>query len=232
MGVVWHRLTTSISYKFLCIFGNVRTTKKLSVQLDDKFIERLLVWACQFDEVVWMDSNDCKREYSSYKAILAVDAFTSIKTDHYDAFDRLNEYQSLTKDWLFGYLSYDLKNDLEPLSSENIDELDFPALYFFQPKRLFLFSEDSVEIRYVPMVADEVDLDWNAIQNMEIKAETSDQPPIRISLRTSKDRYFEKVSEMLSHIHRGDIYEANFCQEFYAREVKLDPVKTYQSLNT
>jgi para-aminobenzoate synthetase component 1 len=36
---------------------------------------------------------------------------------------------------------------------------------------------------------------------------------------------------MLSHIQRGDIYEANFCQEFYAI-AKLNPLKTYFSLNS
>ena len=35
---------------------------------------------------------------------------------------------------------------------------------------------------------------------------------------------------MLSHIHRGDIYEANFCQEFYA-QAKLNSLETYLKLN-
>jgi para-aminobenzoate synthetase component 1 len=34
----------------------------------------------------------------------------------------------------------------------------------------------------------------------------------------------------LSHIHRGDIYEANFCQEFYA-QAKLNSLETYFKLN-
>ena len=46
-----------------------------------------------------------------------------------------------------------------------------------------------------------------------------------------KDRYFEKVRTLLSHIERGDIYEANFCQEFYAEEVSLNPLPTFWHLN-
>src|SRR5690606_11612821 len=34
------------------------------------------------------------------------------------------------------------------------------------------------------------------------------------------------------HIHRGDVYEANFCQEFYALNAVIDPVQTYNKLNS
>ena len=37
---------------------------------------------------------------------------------------------------------------------------------------------------------------------------------------------------MLAHIHRGDIYEANFCQEFYADDTILNPLETYNHLNS
>jgi para-aminobenzoate synthetase component 1 len=61
---------------------------------------------------------------SSYSCVLAVDAFTSLKTDFYNAFEDVAQYQQTTKDW-FCYLSYDLKNDLEPLHSNNFDGLHF-----------------------------------------------------------------------------------------------------------
>lgn len=78
--------------------------------------------------------------------ILAVDAFTSSKSDYHNAFQDLHEYQSQTKDWLFGYLTYDLKNDIEKLSSNNFDGLSFPHLFFFQPKKLFLLKDTTLEI--------------------------------------------------------------------------------------
>ena len=36
---------------------------------------------------------------------------------------------------------------------------------------------------------------------------------------------------MLTHIHRGDIYEANFCMEFYAETTEINPLEVYQKLN-
>ncbi|MNT62219.1 hypothetical protein D3C72_1999150 [compost metagenome] len=95
------------------------------------FKEQLLSWAQQFREVIFLDSNSYPQQYSSFDCILAVDAFTSLKTDYYNAFEELKQYQQNTKDWLFGYLSYDLKNDIEKLQSNNFDGLYFPDLFFF-----------------------------------------------------------------------------------------------------
>ena len=36
---------------------------------------------------------------------------------------------------------------------------------------------------------------------------------------------------MLQHIQRGDIYEVNYCQEFVAEGVEVDPMALYLSLN-
>jgi para-aminobenzoate synthetase component 1 len=55
--------------------------------------------------------------------------------------------------------------------------------------------------------------------------------PLNIKLRIQKDEYFNKVNNILQHIHRGDIYEANFCQEFYAENSIINPIETYNKLN-
>jgi para-aminobenzoate synthetase component 1 len=54
--------------------------------------------------------------------------------------------------------------------------------------------------------------------------------PITINQRISKENYLLKVSKMLEHIQRGDIYEANFCMEFFAHTNQLDPIEVFQKL--
>ena len=193
-----------------------------------------MLWSQQFDDVVWLDSNHHKDQYSNYDAVLAVDAFTAIRTDYFEAFERLKEYQTVTKDWIFGYLTYDLKNTTEQLKSDNFDGLEFPELYFFQPKKLFLIKDNDVEIQYLKMVDDEIEDDLLKIQNeIDCHPERSRKISnnIKIKLRIHKDDYFEKVTKMLAHIHRGDIYEANFCQEFYAEDSEINPLETFKKLN-
>lgn len=209
-----------------------RTVKKYTASLTEDLKTRILLWAQQYDEITWLDSNNYEQGHSSYQAMLAVDAFTSIKTDHHNAFEKLEEYQSLSNDWLFGYLTYDLKNDVELLKSRNFDGLNFADLYFFQPKKVFLFSENEVELQYLNIVDGELESDWPDIMNTEIPVEDSIvEHPIKIRLRTSKDNYFQQVDEMLRHIERGDIYEVNFCQEFFSENATIDPLKTFQHLN-
>lgn len=192
--------------------------------------KQLLLWSQQFREVTFMDSNQYQQEYSNYDWILAVDAFTSIKTDYFNAFEDLKQYQQSIQDWIFGYLSYDLKNDTEALTSNNYDGLGFPELFFYQPKKLFLAKGNEIEIRYLNFCDDEFEIDWQEIQSINTAFENL-TPKVAIQQRISAKSYLEKVSKMLEHIHHGNLYEANFCMEFYAEEAQIDPLETFLKLN-
>ena len=213
----------------------MRTTTEFLLKDPKAFKQKLFQWSAQFYEIAWLDSNNYPQTSSNYEALLAVEAFTALKTDYHGAFEQLKEYQETTKDWIFGYLSYDLKNDLENLSSKNTDGLKFPDLYFFQPQKLILVGKDKVEFRYLRMVDDEITSDFEEILQQELDAispsseEKNEVTPIKA--RISKEEYLKKVSEMLEHIHRGDIYEANFCQEFFAENRTINPAKVFQNLN-
>lgn len=209
-----------------------RITRKYSISLTETLKQKLLYWAQQYAEVIWLDSNGHVQNHGSYHALLAVDAFTAIKTDTQDAFDNLEEYQTITQDWIFGYFSYDLKNDVENLQSDNFDGLHFPDLYFFQPKKVFLFTEDTVELHYLNLVDDELESDWEEILQQSLEDVGLDEETVKVRLRTSKDSYFAKVNSMMQHIDRGDIYEANFCQEFFSENTTIAPVRSFQQLNT
>jgi para-aminobenzoate synthetase component 1 len=210
----------------------LRTKYIHKVDNAELFKQQLLVWSQQFDEVVWLDSNNYQQTYSSFDAILAVDAVSSIRTDYHHAFTSLKNYQSQCSDWIFGYLSYDLKNDVESLESTNFDGLDFPDLYFFQPKKVFLFHGNDIVVLYLDQFQKDIKTDLKAINNTFRKEVFHEEDSIKIKLRIHKDEYFEKVNKILEHIHRGDIYEANFCQEFYAEDTSMNPLETYFKLNT
>ena len=207
----------------------MRTSIHKEISKTKLFKSQLLTWAQQFREVVFLDSNDYPQKYSNYDCILAVDAFTSITTDYYNAFEDLKQYHQTSKDWIFGYLTYDLKNDTEELNSLNYDGLQFPDLFFFQPKKLFLLNNNQLEIQYLNMCDDEVEEDFDSILKTTI-SNSEILNPIEIKQRISKDLYQEKVAKMLEYINKGDIYEANFCMEFYA-ETDINPLDKYFLLN-
>ena len=195
-----------------------------------QFRQQLICWGQQFREITFLDSNSFSNEYSSFDCVLAIDAFTSIKTDYHNAFEDLKQYQQTTKDWLFGYLSYDLKNDIEHLQSQNQDGLDFPDLFFFQPKKLFLLKGNQLEIQYLNMCEDEVEDDFNNIVKSQNTKDESQQT-INIEQRISKESYINKVSKLRRYIHHGDLFEANFCMEFFAENAKINPLEKFLKLN-
>lgn len=190
-----------------------------------------LYWAQQYEEIVWLDGNDYPLKEKSFRALLAVDAFTALKTDAQQGFDKLNKFQVATKDWIFGYLSYDLKNDVENLNSDNHDGLYFPDLYFFQPKKVFLFFEEYVEVQYLDLVAHEMEKDWEIINKVIFEDKNQAGNNVAIRSRTSKEQYLQKANEVLEHIKKGNIYEVNLCQEFYSDNATIDPLQTFLQLN-
>lgn len=214
-----------------------RIIKTFSVENVDAFKKQILLWAQQFETVLWLDSNNYKQQYSSFDCGLAVEEFTSIKTDYLNAFEKLKEYQTITKDYIFGYISYDVKNDVEELSSNNLDGLGFADLFFFQPKKLFFIKGNTIEFQYLKMVEDEIESDFEEISNLPFRAQSrnlknkTSNSDIKIKLRIHKDEYYAKVNKIIEHIKRGDIYEANFCQEFYAENSTLNPAQVYEDLN-
>lgn len=214
----------------------MRTSKVFTLKNIDTFKIQILNWAQQFEKFVWLDSNnpnenDSPYNLSEFDAVLAVDMESGIQCDCENSFEVLKEYQLKTNDYIFGYLSYDLKNDIENLSSSNHDGLHFPDLFFFQPKKIFFIKGNQVEVKYLTTIANEIDAELKSIKNI-IPTLSVEPNEVKIKLRIHKNEYYHKINKVLEHIHRGDIYEVSFCQEFYAENSIINPLDTYANLNT
>jgi len=48
--------------------------------------------------------------------------------------------------------------------------------------------------------------------------------------RINKEKYIETVNKLLGHIKQGDIYEINFCMEFFAEHIEINPYKVFNRL--
>jgi len=208
-----------------------RTSRTFSIEPIAHLNKKLLRWAQQYDTAIWLDSNKDEQTYTNFDSILAIDEFTSLQTDVEHAFEKLKEYQSITQDYLFGYLSYDVKNDAEKLTSTNIDELGFAELFFFQPQKILFIKDNQIEFQYLTIVEDEIDTDFKVICDLVLKPQSTIISEREIKSRISKKDYHQKVDKILEHIHKGNIYEANFCQEFYAENTRINPLYIFEDLN-
>ncbi len=189
------------------------------------FKQKALQWASTFDAVCYLDSNNFPDRYSKFDALIAIEVKSSLIANAENAFEQLADFRTENPGWITGFFGYDLKNEVENLTSSNADELEFPDLYFFAPKHLIILKENQVEI-----ISEDEQFVLNAIQNYPTH-QTIESSSINIQSRFSKTEYLDAANKIKEHISRGDIYVTNFCQEFFAENAAIDPLEVFSKLN-
>ncbi len=191
------------------------------------FKQQALQWANRFHVVCLLDSNQYPHKTSRSKEwMLAIDAVDEI-TSSEDSFQQLKAFHEQAGSTIFGFLSYDLKNQTEQLESKNRDDLKFPELFFFKPRYIFEITENKLTVnRNYPETFELIEV---------IRRETLDfkQKTLATTLRTrtSKEVYLKNIEEIRVQIEAGDFYELNYCNEFYAEGAAIQPVQTFLELN-
>ncbi|MGZ4054702.1 MAG: anthranilate synthase component I family protein [Bacteroidia bacterium] len=193
----------------------------------------------RFKQICIFDSNlesNNKKHLTSSKIIALGSTKELTITDSKNALQQLQKFCNTSKSWIFGYLTYDLKNEIEELSSKNDDGLQFPLLHFFSPEIVIQIINNSATLFY----DDEFVSASEATKIYELslissstfsKEELKNSSQIVIQPKISKEEYINAVNHLKQHIRKGDIYEVNFCQEFFAKNAKIDPVSIYKKLN-
>ncbi len=201
------------------------------------FKTQALTWARQFETCCLLDSNAYTQYgYQSSDFLLAVGLEAELL--HYckkrgaeglDGFERLRSFYDEHNGWLFGFLGYDLKNELEELQSNNFDGLGMPDLHFFRPSLVLELRKGKLTIHGDEKAASAA---YKAICTSSIAA-LNDQPTYfdKIRSRIGRNDYLDTVQAIRQHIQKGDIYEMNFCQEFYAENCQIAPYQVFKQLN-
>ena len=212
--------------------------KWIDFYLRDKqnFTEQLLKWGDSKETFIVLNSNrenTSNHSYKNYDLIAAAGVSEQISCNSANCFENLRGFLAKNNDWLFGYLSYDLKNETEKLSSENFDGLNFPKLNFFVPEYIFLIKDDKLDIGYLTQLTCSTTVApiFYEIETFKAAEDKYNNEQIEIKQRFTKNEYIQSVQAIQNHILKGDIYEANFCQEFYAENAEINPLKIYQKLN-
>jgi para-aminobenzoate synthetase component 1 len=65
----------------------------------------------------------------------------------------------------------------------------------------------------------------------ELKCDEKNNSQINLKTKTNKEEYIKRVKALKQHIQIGDIYEINFCVEFFAEDVEIDPFDLFLKLN-
>jgi len=205
----------------------------------ENFLPALLQCSRSYNPVMVLNSNSRQLQapdrYGSYEYLAAIGQVDSIRGGE-NCFPNLQQFLDRSRDWVFGGFSYDLKNQLEKLHSGHSDRLGFPDYHFFQPRYVLSLSHgaDQVTVHYRPDTDD-----MESVENLMNSIRLVSRPPVaqskdaglNITCRVSKAEYIETANRIKQHIARGDIYEMNYCVEFYAEKTEIDPVQTFLKLN-
>lgn len=188
--------------------------------------QKLIYWAAAYKYAAVFDSNGYGDRYGEYDLLIAV-AEKPHKINTEKVFEEVEKLHQ-NNNWLFGYFGYDLKNQTENLSSNNPDKTGFPGCFFFSPDKLLAVKRNG---KVVLKGLDETEVDLLLKGSHEVgKSRGQGLSPVVWQSRFSKNDYIQSVLQIQQHIHRGDIYETNFCQEFYAKNIMIHPVETFLSL--
>lgn len=191
------------------------------------FTKKALQWASLFNSVCCLHSQEYKLDnYSKFDTLIAAGIVDELVDGEGPFFPRLQDFiEKHSKQWIPGFLSYDLKNELEDLETKHPNEQDFPNAYFFVPKYLILIKGNEIIIES-PSSGHDV---WNQITGTEV--DDSFYFSGKVKAKMSKADYIQAFKNLLTHIRIGDIYEVNLCQEFYAEDVIFEPVKAFWQLS-
>jgi len=216
----------------------MRISIEYKISDSKKFQKNLLNYCKKEDVFFFLNSNINKTSnhlYSNYNLLTAFGVAKEIKIDPKNNFKKLKEFYNKNNDWIFGFLTYDLKNEVENLESKNIDKIDFPEMYFFIPNYVFDVKNNTVQIHYLDNFSSKIDIDnlFKQINNEHYTDNVSvKKSNIDIQQRFSKNEYIEVIKKIKNHIKIGDIYEMNFCQEFYSENTSVEPIELYLKLNS
>ncbi|CAI8250740.1 MAG: Aminodeoxychorismate synthase component 1 [Cryomorphaceae bacterium] len=210
----------------------MRFSYTFKVDKPSELIKLLLYKSQSLNYISVLDSNtesnqtSLPADYISYDLIAGVDDLEVLNVDS-DSFNALQNFHDKHKDWLFGCLSYDLKNEVEQLTSNNNDGIKAASLSFFIPKYVLLLKGNSLEIQSYESKED--CQQFLAYQQLNWKGKSN---VVQLKQRDTKAKYLEKIGVIKKHIQRGDIYEVNYCQEFFSEQVMLNPQQVFLELNT
>jgi para-aminobenzoate synthetase component I len=192
----------------------------------EQFRLKALAWADTFPLAAYYYDHAIPYPHQGFRHMLAISGGKPIDFDLAKPFDTLK--QELDKErTLCGYLGYDLKNAIEKLQSNNYDALDFPPVFFFNPAIILYFNEVSISIEYSD------DYHKDILEDILASKETKPGKPedINIQQRVTKAEYITQVEKVRQHILEGDVYELNYCLEFFAENATIEPLPLYLSLS-
>ncbi|PSR53161.1 para-aminobenzoate synthase [Adhaeribacter arboris] len=191
-----------------------------------EFKQKALYWADSFQQVAFYEPNQIKFPHQGFQNFLAV-SNVFLNFDRNNALESLQTEVDHLQQTLCCILSYELKNQIEPLTTSHTHKIKFPIIHYFYPDISIVFRDNIITII---SKSDDCNLVYKAIVHTTILPNSAESP-IPVKPIISQNDYIQRVNQIKQRILEGDVYELNYCQEFQAEVNEFHPVTTFIALN-
>ena len=169
------------------------------------------------------------QEYQNSKSYISFSVKEIIKSNNFDQIEQ--KILKNKEESYFGYLSYELKNNIEEFKEINHNYLQIPNLYFanfhfnlefdHQKKEIICKFPENLKEKFHNFISNlnyNINFKGKKLQIHNLENNFSDQ------------EYITKVTEIKNKIANGDIYQANFTRKFYGNCQKNDYFDIFKNL--
>ncbi len=198
-----------------------------AIENNKAFKIKMLNWSRRFNIFCFLDSGHRPDDESSFDYLLAAGCKRSVSITHENGLEALQVFADLNKEWFFGHLGYDILNKRTVNNKAPENDVDFGDGFFFIPEILLLLKDNKLTIESEHRDKTEI---FNAINKEDDFINRPGPVNIEFEYGISREEYKSIIQDLKSHILRGDCYEINFCQHFYASNVSIDPFFYYSRL--
>jgi para-aminobenzoate synthetase component I len=191
---------------------------------------QLLNWLSRFGSCCFLDNNSYAPGKTNVEVLAGAGVLDSFTLSNASDAGLLQAFLDKHKGkYIFGHLAYDLKEALHELPCPKPDTIGFAPLFFFVPEVCCLMQYDSLVIHCYHTGWKPANVLGQIIEMPPLKEKV--QPVVHLVPRLDRSSYLEKIGQLREHILRGDCYEINYCQEFFAKGVTVDPLTLYKRLS-
>jgi para-aminobenzoate synthetase component 1 len=191
---------------------------------------QLLNWLSRFGSYCFLDNHHYVSARPNIEVLAGAGVLDSFTLSHSGDAHLLQGFLDKYRGkYIFGHLAYDLKEVLHELPITKPDSISFAPLFFFVPEVCCLMQHENITIHSYHTNWKPADV-FRQITEMPFFAETV-QPAVQLMPRMNRQSYLEIIEQLRAHILRGDCYEINYCQEFFADGVMVDPLTLYKKLS-
>ena len=180
----------------------------------------MLNWISRFSIFCFLDDHDYRLPLHAQECIAGSGAHREWTYDEWDP-------GRGEADWTFCHLGYGLKVRTLGVEGGPADPIGFPDSFFFIPQYVLIL--EGHELRIGSLAADQEQVLGDILSAQPAAGPVHSRIP-EVHARISRDEYIATIETLKAHIRRGDCYEINFCQEFFARDTDLDPTAVYRQL--